>query len=62
MRRTPPPDTVARHGRLKGHTFSTVLKFIGAALVVVLVSGASVAAITYWRFTSQIQGNSVVIP
>ena len=62
MRRTPQPETVARHGRLKGHTFSTVLKFIGAALVVVLVSGASVAAITYWRFTSQIQGNSVVIP
>ena len=62
MRRTPPPQTVARHGRLKGNTLSTVLKFVGAALVVVLVSGASVAAITYWRITSQIQDNSVVIP
>ena len=62
MRRTPPPQTVARHGRLKGHAVSTVLKFVGAALVVVLVSGASVAAIAYWRITSQIQDNSIVIP
>lgn len=57
-----PSQTIARHGRLKSNTMSTVLKFIGAALVVVLVSGASVAAITYWRITSQIQDNSVVIP
>ncbi len=39
-----------------------MLKFVGAALVVVLVSGASVAAITYWRLTSQIQDNSIVLP
>jgi LCP family protein required for cell wall assembly len=62
MRRTSPPQTVARHGRLKGNTVSNVLKFVGAALVVVLVAGASVAAITYWRITSQIQDNSVVLP
>ena len=61
MRRTAPPQTVARHGRLKSHTLAAVLKFVGAALVVVLVSGASIAAITYWRLTSQIQDNSVII-
>ena len=56
------PQTVARHGRLKGHTLSTVLKVVGAALVVVLVSGASVAAITFWRLNSQLQDQSIVLP
>jgi LCP family protein required for cell wall assembly len=53
---------VARHGRLrKSRPLVGLLKFIGAALVVVLVSGASVAAITAWRLNSTLQDNAVVL-
>ncbi len=51
---------VARHGQLKRSNPATLLlKIVGAALAVVLFSGASVAAITYWRLTGQIKANSV---
>jgi LCP family protein required for cell wall assembly len=53
---------VARHGQLKRSNPATLLlKIVGAALAVVLFSGASVAAITYWRLTGQIKANSVEI-
>ncbi len=55
-------QTIARHGRLKGTATSTVLKFVGAALAVLLVSTASVAAITFWRLNSQLQAGAVVLP
>ena len=39
---------IARHGRLKKSSpWPTILKFLGAALVVVLVSGASVGALVF---------------
>ncbi len=53
---------IARHGRLrKSKPIATLLKVVGAALVVVLVSGASVAAITAWRLNSNLQDNAVVL-
>ena len=53
---------VARHGRLRRpRPLIALLKFVGAALVVVLVSGASVAAITAWRLNATLQDNAVVL-
>ena len=53
---------IARHGRLsKSRPMLTLLKIVGAALVVVLVSGASVAAITAWRLNSTLQDQAVVL-
>ena len=60
--RSNPDQTVARHGRLGGSVTKTVLKLIGAALAVVLVSGGAVAAITAWRLNAQLQDNAVVLP
>ena len=52
--RTTALPVLARHGQLpKSHAAVTVLKFVAAALAVVLVSGTSVAAITL----GQLQGN-----
>ena len=46
---------IARHGQLKKTgPWATILKFVGAALVVVLVSGASVAAIVVNQITDQV--------
>jgi LCP family protein required for cell wall assembly len=46
---------IARHGRLKkAGPWATILKFVGAALVVVLVSGASVAAIVVNQIADQV--------
>ncbi|MBX3115752.1 MAG: LCP family protein [Cryobacterium sp.] len=43
------PRTVARHGRLRSSgPVSTVLKFLAAAVTVVLVSGASVVGYAVW--------------
>lgn len=44
----PVPKGIARHGRLrKAGPVGTILAFVGAALVVLLVSGASVGAIAF---------------
>jgi LCP family protein required for cell wall assembly len=46
---------IARHGQLKKTgPWATILKFVGAALVVVLVSGASVAAIVVNQISDQV--------
>ena len=51
---------VARHGGLrKSKPVLALLKFMGAALVVVLVSGASVAAITAWRLNQNLTDDAV---
>jgi LCP family protein required for cell wall assembly len=47
---------IARHGRLrKPNPFGTILKFLAAALAVVMVSGASVAVITLAKFDGNIK-------
>jgi len=47
---------IARHGRLrKAGPWGTVLSFIGAALVVVLVSGSAVGAIVFNQLNNQIK-------
>jgi LCP family protein required for cell wall assembly len=54
---------IARHGRLKrSNPWPTVLKFTAAALAVVLVSGASVAAIALNGVTSQVQTVELIPP
>ncbi|GAB2455044.1 LCP family protein required for cell wall assembly [Conyzicola lurida] len=46
---------IARHGQLKkSGPWATILKIVGAALVVVLVSGASVAAIVVNQISDQV--------
>ncbi len=51
---------VARHGRLKrSNPALLLLKILAATVAVLLFSGASVAAITTWRLSSQITANSV---
>jgi LCP family protein required for cell wall assembly len=46
---------IARHGQLKKSSpWSTILKFVGAALVVLLVSGASLGAIVFAQLKDQI--------
>jgi len=52
---------IARHGRLKRtNPFLTVLKFVSAALAVVLVSGAAVAAVSVNQITSKIKTVTLV--
>ena len=47
---------IARHGRLKApNPFGTILKFLAASVAVLMVSGASVAAITLVKFDSNIK-------
>jgi LCP family protein required for cell wall assembly len=68
--RTSPTSTIARHGRLKRPSpFGTLAKILVATLGVVLVSGASVAAIAAWDVSSSLKksvhlvdasGNTVV--
>jgi LCP family protein required for cell wall assembly len=53
-----PEVTIARHGRLgRSSPWTTLLKFIGAALVVLLVSGASLGAIMF----AQLKGNITTV-
>jgi LCP family protein required for cell wall assembly len=53
---------IARHGRLRrSKPIVVLLKFLAAALAVVLVSGASVAAITGWRLSTKLQEHAVVL-
>jgi LCP family protein required for cell wall assembly len=59
---TKKPSGVARHGRLpKFGPWGTIGAFIGAALVVVLVSGASVAGIAVWQLAGIANAHSVDI-
>ena len=52
---------IARHGRLKkSNAWLAALKLVAASLAVVLVSGASVAAIAAWQLSDQIK--TVIIP
>jgi LCP family protein required for cell wall assembly len=47
---------IARHGRLRApNPFGTILKFLAASVAVLMVSGASVAAITWVKFDSSIK-------
>ena len=49
------PTAPVRHGRLKrSRAWSTILAVVGGAMAVVLVSGASVAAITVAQFNANI--------
>ncbi|MDU0335079.1 hypothetical protein RWU37_09890, partial [Enterococcus sp. 2CBP] len=50
---------IARHGRLKKSSpWPTILKFVGAALVVVLISGASVGALVVSQLAGNVTNNS----
>lgn len=50
------PGTLARHGQLRSHgPVKTLAKFIAAALAVVLVSGASVAAVAVWDVVGNVK-------
>lgn len=52
---------IARHGRLKkSNPAITIIKFVAAALAVVLVSGASVAAIAFTQLNGQITSVALV--
>lgn len=62
-RSTMPPGraVIARHGRLKKtNPFLTVLKFVSAALAVVLVSGAAVTAISVTRISNNVKSVKLV--
>ena len=55
-RRSSRAPGIARHGRLKApNPFGTILKFLAASVAVLMVSGASVAAITLVKFDSNIK-------
>lgn len=59
--RSPERAAIARHGRLKTtNPFLTVLKFVSAALAVVLVSGAVVGAVSLTQITSKIKTVTLV--
>ncbi|MEO9094534.1 MAG: LytR family transcriptional regulator, partial [Microbacteriaceae bacterium] len=50
------PGTLARHGQLRPHgPAKTLAKFVAAALAVVLVSGASVAAVAVWDVVGNVK-------
>jgi LCP family protein required for cell wall assembly len=54
---------IARHGRLRrSNPWPTILKFLAAALAVVLVSGASVAAIAFNSLTAKVDTVELVPP
>ena len=56
------PAPLARHGQLKtGNTAATVVKFVAAALAVLLVSTVSIAAVAVYNITSAI-APGVVLP
>jgi LCP family protein required for cell wall assembly len=61
-RRVRRDNGIVRHGRqkLKG-PFRTVLSFIGASLVVVLVSGAAVASVAAWDIARSVQPGVVLV-
>ena len=53
---------IARHGRLKrSNPVTGLLLVVAMALAVVLVSGASVAALAVWQFTTEVSANSIDI-
>jgi len=54
---------IARHGRLRRSSpWPALFKFLGAALVVVLVSAASVSGIVLNNLAVKLEGNSVPLP
>jgi LCP family protein required for cell wall assembly len=54
---------LARHGRLRSPRLAaSVVRTVAIGLCVVLVAGASVGAIAYERFTSNIDRNQVALP
>lgn len=54
-RNTRRPGTIARHGRLRRHNpLLVLLKFLAGALAVVLLSGASVAAVSAFELTKAV--------
>ena len=56
-------STLARHGRLRSPGLAvSVLRTVALALCVVLVAGASVGAIAYERFASNISNGKVPLP
>lgn len=60
-RRTSGLPSVARHGRLRtGNPWLVVLKFLGAAMAVVLVSGSAVAGYAVWKLDSSIKTVTIV--
>ena len=53
---TPTTPSIARHGRLRqSNPALAILKFLGVALTVVLVSGGSIAAIAAWDLNRQVK-------
>lgn len=53
--------SVARHGRLRrNNPWLVVLKFVGAAMAVVLVSGAAVGSYAVWKLESNIKTVTIV--
>lgn len=60
-RATEPRTIIARHGRLpKSHPFATIIKFVAAALAVVLVSGASLGTIALAQLSTNVETISLV--
>ena len=51
-----PSSNIARHGRLKrSNPWASLLKFVAAALAVLLVSGATVVAVALWQLERGIE-------
>ena len=60
-RRASGPPSVARHGRLRrSNPWLALLKFLTAAMAVVLVSGATVAGYAVWKLESGIKTVTIV--
>jgi LCP family protein required for cell wall assembly len=56
------PAGIARHGRLKrSNPVTGLIRVLAMALAVILVSGASVAALAVWQFTAEMSANSIDI-
>ena len=50
------PSGIARHGRLKmTNPFLTVLKYVSAALAVVLIAGVTIAGVSLAQITTKIK-------
>lgn len=60
-RRAAGPPSVARHGRLRrSNPWMAMLRYLGAAMAVVLVSGATVAGYAVWKLESDIKTVAIV--
>ncbi len=60
-RRVAGPPVVARHGRLRrSNPGMAMLKYLGAAMAVVLVSGTTVAGYAVWKLESDIKTVTIV--